>query len=116
MTGAGRSRGVDLFVKGPVALGISGRVSYSLLSAERTDPHTRTMTRAPFDVTHTLAAIAGLPRLASLGLPILCGPSRKSFLKVSVGDLPPQSRGALGEMTPEMAKAVKAYLMDELKR
>jgi dihydropteroate synthase len=41
---------------------------------------------------HTLAAIAGLPSLAELGLPILSGPSRKSFLKAAVGDLPAHQR------------------------
>jgi dihydropteroate synthase len=41
---------------------------------------------------HTLAAIAGLPRLAALGLPILSGPSRKSFLKAAIGDVPPAER------------------------
>ena len=33
----------------------------------------------------------------------------------AVAHLPPQGRGALGEMTPEMARIVKAFLMDELK-
>ena len=41
---------------------------------------------------HTLAAIAGLPKLAALGLPILAGPSRKSFLKQALGDVPPAER------------------------
>lgn len=41
---------------------------------------------------HTLAAIAGLPRLAALGFPILSGPSRKSFLKTALGDVPPKAR------------------------
>jgi hypothetical protein len=34
----------------------------------------------------------------------------------AVAHLPPHGRGALGEMTPEMAKVVKAFVMDELKR
>ena len=41
---------------------------------------------------HTYAAIAGLPRLAALGLPMVSGPSRKSFLKIAVGDVPPAER------------------------
>lgn len=41
---------------------------------------------------HTLAAIAGLGELASLGRPILVGPSRKSFLKAVLGDVPPAAR------------------------
>jgi dihydropteroate synthase len=41
---------------------------------------------------HTLEALAELPRLAALGRPILSGPSRKSFLKTALGDVPPQER------------------------
>ena len=41
---------------------------------------------------HTLAALAGLPTLAALGRPILTGPSRKSFLKIALGDVPPHQR------------------------
>jgi len=41
---------------------------------------------------HSLAMLAGLPRLAELGLPILSGPSRKSFLKTGLGDVPPDQR------------------------
>jgi len=44
--------------------------------------------RAP----HTLAALARLDELASIGRPILSGPSRKSFLKTSLGDVPPATR------------------------
>jgi dihydropteroate synthase len=40
----------------------------------------------------SLQALAGLTRLASLGYPILSGPSRKSFLKVGLGDVPPYER------------------------
>jgi dihydropteroate synthase len=41
---------------------------------------------------HSYAALAGLPALASLGLPIVAGPSRKSFLKMAIGDVPPAQR------------------------
>ena len=41
---------------------------------------------------HSLAILAGLPRLAELGFPILSGPSRKSFLRVGLGDVPPDQR------------------------
>jgi len=41
---------------------------------------------------HSLAMLAGLPRLAELGCPILSGPSRKSFLRVGLGDVPPDQR------------------------
>jgi dihydropteroate synthase len=36
---------------------------------------------------HSLAALAGLPQLATLGRPIVVGPSRKSFLKAALGDV-----------------------------
>ncbi len=34
----------------------------------------------------------------------------------AVAHLPPHGRGALGEMTPEIAKAIKAFIIDEFKR
>jgi dihydropteroate synthase len=37
-------------------------------------------------------AIAGLPALAALGRPILCGPSRKSYLKAALGEVPADER------------------------
>ena len=41
---------------------------------------------------HSYSALAHLARLAALDRPILCGPSRKSFLKVAIGDRPPIER------------------------
>ena len=41
---------------------------------------------------HTLEALAKLDQLAELGLPILSGPSRKSFLKRALGEVPAQQR------------------------
>jgi dihydropteroate synthase len=42
---------------------------------------------------HTFAALAGLPRLAALGYPILAGPSKKSYLKAALGPVPAADRG-----------------------
>ena len=39
------------------------------------------------------AALAGLDRLAALDLPILVGPSRKSFIGEALGGVPPSARG-----------------------
>jgi dihydropteroate synthase len=39
-----------------------------------------------------MAALVGLDRLAELGLPILIGPSRKSFLGAATGALEPADR------------------------
>lgn len=41
---------------------------------------------------HSLAALAGLPELAGLGVPLLAGPSRKSFLQAALGARPPAER------------------------
>ena len=41
---------------------------------------------------HSLAALAGLERFAALGYPLLSGPSRKSFLKVALGEVVPGER------------------------
>jgi dihydropteroate synthase len=40
----------------------------------------------------SLIALARLGELADLGLPILSGPSRKSFLRLALGDVPPRER------------------------
>ena len=40
----------------------------------------------------TIEALAGLDHIAALGFPVLSGPSRKSFLKVGLGDVPPAER------------------------
>jgi dihydropteroate synthase len=42
--------------------------------------------------SHSFAVIAALPRLVSLGRPLLSGPSRKSFLTKAVGDRLPAGR------------------------
>jgi dihydropteroate synthase len=41
---------------------------------------------------HSLALVAKLSDLASLGRPLLVGPSRKSFLAEAIGSLPPAQR------------------------
>jgi dihydropteroate synthase len=41
---------------------------------------------------HSYAALACLEQLSSLDRPVLSGPSRKSFLKAALGDLPPPDR------------------------
>jgi dihydropteroate synthase len=41
---------------------------------------------------HSLAVLAGLERLAGIGLPLLVGPSRKSFLTAATGPLAPEAR------------------------
>jgi hypothetical protein len=56
--GDGRARGADVFLRGALAFGVTGRASYSLVDAERTDPHTGARGSAPGDVTHALTAVA----------------------------------------------------------
>ena len=41
---------------------------------------------------HSYAALAGLQDLATLGRPLLVGPSRKSFLPAAIGERPPRQR------------------------
>jgi dihydropteroate synthase len=41
---------------------------------------------------HSLELLARLPELAALGYPLLVGPSRKSFLRLALGDRPPAGR------------------------
>jgi dihydropteroate synthase len=41
---------------------------------------------------HSLALLARVSELADLGLPVLVGPSRKSFLRVALGHRPPAER------------------------
>jgi dihydropteroate synthase len=41
---------------------------------------------------HSMTALARFDRFAALGLPILSGPSRKSFLTAATGPVPPQER------------------------
>ena len=41
---------------------------------------------------HSFAVLGGLASFAQMGLPILIGPSRKSFLASATGPLPPQDR------------------------
>lgn len=41
---------------------------------------------------HSYAALAALPAFATLGCPLVSGPSRKSFLSAAIGDRPPSDR------------------------
>jgi dihydropteroate synthase len=41
---------------------------------------------------HSYAALAALPELATLGCPLLAGPSRKSFLSAAIGERAPAER------------------------
>jgi len=40
----------------------------------------------------TMEMLAGLAELAALGLPVVSGPSRKSFLQLAIGERPPADR------------------------
>ncbi|HEX5727122.1 MAG TPA: TonB-dependent receptor [Longimicrobiaceae bacterium] len=56
--GTGTTRGLDLFLRATAPGDIATRLSYSLVSARRTDPNTGVMARSPFDITHNLVLIA----------------------------------------------------------
>ena len=55
--GTGRSRGADLWLKWTAPLGVNARVAYSLVDAQRTDASSGIVTRAPFEVTHSVTAL-----------------------------------------------------------
>jgi dihydropteroate synthase len=80
-------------VAADVAADLSARVQVALgagIAQERIilDPGFGFAKRAE----HSLALLAGLGRLAALGFPLLSGPSRKSFLKTGLGEVPPADR------------------------
>ena len=56
-SGTGRSRGADVWLKWSAPLGVSARVAYSLVDADRTDATSGMVTRAAFDVTHSITAL-----------------------------------------------------------
>jgi hypothetical protein len=55
--GTGYSRGLDFFVRWPAWRGMSGRTSYSLVRARRTDPNTGALARSPFDITNVVTSV-----------------------------------------------------------
>ena len=80
-------------VTGEVAGELSGRVEAAVaagVSRDRIilDPGVGFAKRAE----HSYATLAGLPRLAALGRPLLVGPSRKSFLTAALGERAPAER------------------------
>ena len=53
--GTGNATGLDVFVKEDLAfLGLDGRIAYSFIRSERTDPDSGHLAPSPFDATHTL--------------------------------------------------------------
>jgi hypothetical protein len=56
-SGTGRARGMDVFVSGGGIPGMKWRVSYSSVHAMRTDPNTREVATAPFDITTSLTTV-----------------------------------------------------------
>lgn len=51
----GHARGVDLFLKEDLGLfGLTGRLAYSFIDSERTDPDSGELAPSPLDATHTL--------------------------------------------------------------
>lgn len=55
--GTGRARGMDVFLRRNIGPNFNGRVTYTFVDSKRTDPTSRVMARAPFDVTHSLVVI-----------------------------------------------------------
>ena len=69
---------------------------------------------------HSYALLARLPELATLGRPILSGPSRKSFLKQAIGERPPAERewGTAAAVTASVlggAHIVRVHAVKEMR-
>jgi hypothetical protein len=56
--GRGTSRGADVFARLSGLPGLDLRLAYSFVDAWRTDPNTGTAARSPYDVPHTVTAVA----------------------------------------------------------
>jgi hypothetical protein len=56
--GVGSARGLDVIAKRRVSWRVDLRTTYSLVRAERTDPVTGELARAPMDVTHAVTSVA----------------------------------------------------------
>lgn len=78
--GTGTARGLDFFVKEELGfLGLDGRIAYSFIRSERTDPDTGRLAPSPFDATHSLNLVlnrnfanwleAGVAYRAATGVP-----------------------------------------------
>lgn len=95
-----RGRSVDMYARATygrvmddVATELAGRLRVAQavgVPAERIilDPGIGFAKRAE----HSFEVLADLPRLAALGRPVLCGPSRKSFLTSAIGAVPADAR------------------------
>lgn len=57
LSGTGRARGADLFLKTPLPGSFSGRFTYSFVDTQRTDPNNGRMVAAPWDITHTISLV-----------------------------------------------------------
>jgi hypothetical protein len=55
--GFGSARGADFFFKTPLPNEFTGRVTYSYVDADRTDPNTGLMASAPWGVTHSVSLV-----------------------------------------------------------
>ena len=98
MHNRGRSENIYEFALYDDVMGeISRELAERVDAAERAGvPHDRVIVDPGYGFAkragHTLEALARLEELAAIGRPILSGPSRKSFLKTSLGDVPPAGR------------------------
>ncbi len=59
--GKGIARGLDLMVKTPLPFEAKGRLTWSIVDADRTDPNTGQLTVAPWAVRHSLSLIIDRP-------------------------------------------------------
>ncbi|MDE2677260.1 MAG: TonB-dependent receptor [Gemmatimonadetes bacterium] len=111
--GTGTARGFDVFVKEELGfLGLDGRIAYSFIRSERTDPDSGRLAPSPFDATHTLNLVlnrgvgnwldAGVAYRAATGVPFT--PVRDAAFDPDRGLWEPVYGTPLSERLPRYAR------------
>ena len=111
--GTGKATGFDVFVKEQLGLlGLDGRIAYSFIRSERTDPDTGLLAPSPFDATHTLNLVLnrgfgewlsiGVAYRAATGVPFT--PVREAAFDESRGLWQPVYGAPMSERFPDYAR------------
>lgn len=111
--GTGTASGLDVFVKEELGfLGLDGRIAYSFIRSERTDPDSGRLAPSPFDATHTLNLVlnrsfgnwlqVGLAYRAATGVPFT--PVRDAAFDESRGLWRPVYGVPMSERLPRYAR------------
>ncbi len=124
--GTGEAAGFDVFLKGDVPfLGLTGRVAYSFIDSERTDPDSGELAPSPFDATHTLNIVltrgltewleVGAAWRAATGIPLT--PIERAAFDPGRGVWEPAYGAPMSERLPNYARFdLSASLLQSLWR